>query len=98
MRFMVIERFHGGDPAPVYRRFAERGRMVPDGVIYLDSWVAADGTHCFQLMECETQADLQPWLDAWSDLVDFEVVPVTDSATAAGKFNAKQEDGSAARD
>jgi len=86
MRFMVIERFRNGDPAPVYKRFAERGRLLPDGVTYLDSWVAADGSHCYQLMECEAASDLEPWLDAWSDLVDFEVVPVVGSATAAARF------------
>ena len=86
MRFMVIERFRNGDPGPVYARFRERGRMLPDGVTYLDSWVAADGTCCYQLMECMSEADLKPWLDAWSDLVDFEVVAVTDSATAASTF------------
>jgi len=84
MRFMVIERFR--DAAAVYRRFDERGRMNPEGVRYLDSWVAADGSHCYQLMECEKEADLQPWIDAWSDLVDFEVVAVTDSAMAEKCF------------
>lgn len=81
MLFMVIERFR--DTAAVYARFAEKGRMIPDGVSYVNSWVAADGSHCYQLMDCAREADLQPWLDAWRDLVDFEVVPVTDSATAA---------------
>ena len=84
MRFMVIERFR--DTAAVYARFAEKGRMIPEGVTYVNSWVAADGSHCYQLMDCERQQDLQPWIDAWSDLVDFEVVPVTDSATAAQSF------------
>jgi len=85
MRFMVIERFR--DTAAVYRRFAERGRMIPAGVQYLGSWVAADGSHCYQLMECASKADLQPWIDAWADLVDFEVVAVTDSAGAAERFS-----------
>ena len=93
MRFMVIEWFRNGDPGPVYKRFVERGRMVPEGVRYVDSWVAADGTHCYQLMECEKTTDLHPWIDAWSDLVDFELVPVTDSTTAAGKFNPSRAGG-----
>ena len=84
MRFMIIERFR--DAAAVYRRFEAQGRMIPDGVTYLDSWVAADGSHCYQLMDCESEAQLQPWLDAWADLVDFEVVPVTDSASATQTF------------
>jgi len=91
MRFMVIERFR--DAATVYRRFEASGRMIPEGVSYVDSWVAADGSHCYQLMDCASEADLQPWIDAWSDLVDFEVVAVTDSATASGKFNPARENG-----
>jgi Domain of unknown function (DUF3303) len=81
---MVIERFR--DAAAVYRRFETSGRLLPDGVTYLDSWVAADGSHCYQLMDCDREADLRPWLDAWSDLVDFEVVEVTDSAAASKRF------------
>ncbi len=84
MRVMVIEILH--DPAAVYARFAAKGRMLPAGVTYLDSWVEEGGGRCFQLMDCETLEQLQPWLDAWSDLVDFEVIPVTDSATAAKRF------------
>jgi len=86
MRFMVIERFHDGDAGPVYRRLAERGRMLPAGVTYLDSWIAADGSCCYQLMDCACREDLEPWIEAWADLVDFEVVPVVDSATAARSF------------
>jgi len=86
MRVMVIERFRNGDAGPVYARFAEKGRMLPEGVTYLDSWVAADGTCCYQLMECVSEEDLAPWLAAWNDLVDFEVVPVVDSAAAAARF------------
>lgn len=86
MRFMVTETFRS-DPAEIYARLAERGRMIPDGVRYIDSWVEVDGRRCFQLMECEDREDLQPWIDAWADLVDFEVVPVTDSATSARKFD-----------
>ena len=85
MRFMVIETFRG-DPQAVYARLAERGRLLPGAVTYVDSWVEAGGTRCFQLMECERQEQLQPWIDAWADLVDFEVIPVVDSATAAERF------------
>lgn len=86
MRYMVIETFRGGDSAAVYARLAERGRGIPEGVRYLDSWVEEGGGRCFQLMECEEAAQLQPWIDAWSDLVDFEVVPVVDSVAAARKL------------
>lgn len=86
MRFMVIETFR--DTAAVYARFAEKGRMIPEGVRYIDSWVEEGGGRCYQLMECASEGDLKPWLDAWADLVDFEVVAVTDSATAAKQFKA----------
>lgn len=81
MLFMVVERFRNGDPAPVYRRFQEKGRMVPDGesLTYLGSWVDAAGGRCFQLMECAELGALQAWVLNWSDLVDFEIVPVMPS-------------------
>lgn len=82
MLFMVIERFKGGDPTPVGQRFRERGRMIPpdSGVEYVASWMTADGAACFQIMEAPDDRALRPWLDAWADLVDFEVVPVMTSA------------------
>ena len=83
MLFLVIETFRGGDPAPVYRRFGERGRMAPEGLTYVGSWVATDLTRCYQLMECADTASRDTWMEAWRDLVDFEVVPVITSAEAA---------------
>src|SRR5690242_18089247 len=80
--WMVIERFKGGDPAPVYRRFRERGRLAPAGLTYVGSWVRADLALCWQVME-GTREDLDAWTAAWSDLVDFEVVPVLTSAEAS---------------
>ena len=74
-RYMVIERFRDG-PDPVYARFAQSGRMLPDGLHYLDSWLSADGTRCFQLMETADPALFQPWFAAWEDLVEFELVPL----------------------
>jgi len=80
MLFMVIERFHDGDPQPVHERFVRRGRMVPDGVAYHASWIDPERARCFQLMEADGAAALEPWISAWSDIVDFEVVPVLTSA------------------
>jgi hypothetical protein len=81
---MVIERFKDGDPAPVYQRFRERGRLAPEGLTYVGSWVRADLAQCWQVMEGE-RAQLDAWIAAWSDLVDFEVVPVVTSAEAAAR-------------
>jgi hypothetical protein len=78
--YMVIERFHGGDPVPVYRRLQERGRLAPDGLRYVASWVTTDLERCYQVMECETEDLLEAWMAQWRDLVDFEIVPVRTSA------------------
>ncbi|WP_344619073.1 DUF3303 domain-containing protein [Dactylosporangium salmoneum] len=80
---MVIERFRGGQARPVYERAREQGRMLPEGLRYVDSWVSADCTRCFQLMECADVTALMAWVARWSDLVDFEIVPVAPSAQAS---------------
>jgi len=82
MLYMIIEDFKG-DPAPVYQRFRERGRLAPDGLRYVNSWVTADLRRCFQVMECDDPSALDAWMTAWRDLVDFEVIPVITSAEAA---------------
>jgi hypothetical protein len=80
---MIVETFRGGDARPVYRRFRDRGRLAPEGLRYVASWVTDDRRRCYQVMECDDPALLERWMDAWRDLVDFEVVPVTTSADAA---------------
>lgn len=80
---MVIETFTRG-PEPVYARAAQRGRLLPPGLVYLDSWVDERGLgRCFQLMETDDPALLDDWIAQWSDLAEFEVVPVVSSAEAA---------------
>jgi hypothetical protein len=82
--FMVVERYTSG-PGPIYERAAAQGRMLPDGLRYLDSWVVADGAfdRCFQLMETDDPALFDVWLDRWRDLATFEIYPVVGSAEAA---------------
>ncbi len=87
MTFMVIERFRHGDAAPVYARFRERGRLAPEGVKYKSSWVDESFQVCFQVMEAESRSLLDEWISNWDDLVDFEVFPVVDSATAQARFS-----------
>jgi hypothetical protein len=82
MLYMIIEEFRDGDAVPVYRRFRDTGRQAPEGLRYHDSWVTADLTRCFQIMECDNPALLEDWMSRWSDLVRFEVVPITTSAEA----------------
>jgi Protein of unknown function (DUF3303) len=85
MLFMVLERFRRG-PKPVYERLAARGRMLPDGLEYVDSWIdAKDPARCFQLMQTDDPALFEPWIAAWDDLAEFEVVPVLSSAEAASR-------------
>jgi uncharacterized protein DUF3303 len=83
MLYMVIEHFRNGDAAPVYRRFREQGRLAPDGLRYVTSVVTIGLDRCYQIMECDDRALLDAWIARWSDLVDFEVMPVISSAEAA---------------
>lgn len=85
MRYMVIERFRFG-PAPVYERAATRGRMLPAGLEYIESWVEADGlSRCYQLMETDDPSLFDQWVAAWSDIVDFEIVPILSSTQATAR-------------
>ena len=83
MLFMVVERFRPGRAADVYRRFRDRGRMAPDGVRYISSWVDFNFERCFQLMEAADEAPVREWAEHWADLVDCEIVAVRTSAEAA---------------
>ena len=81
MLFMVIERFKDNDMIPVYRRVRERGRALPEGLTYVDSWVQPDFSRCFQLMECDDLRLFQQWALRWRGAgVDLEIVPVVSSA------------------
>jgi hypothetical protein len=76
MLYMVIERFKNRDAQAIYRRFRGKGRMMPDGLSYLDSWVEENFDRCFQLMECNDTQLLEQWASHWRDLMEFEFVPV----------------------
>lgn len=79
MLVMVVETFRDGYLERVGERFREHGRMLPEDVCYLESWMSDDGTRCYQLMETPTLEALAPWIAAWDDLVEFEVTPVLKS-------------------
>ena len=85
-RYMIVERFRNGDAVPVYRRFAEQGRMAPEGLAYVSSWVDEKLDCCFQLMETHDPALLDLWMTNWRDLVDFKVHAVISSAEALEKI------------
>jgi len=83
MRYMVIERFKPGRVRAIYERARNEGRMLPDGLEYIDSWVSRGLDVCFQLMECDDEQLLERWFRHWSDLADFEVIPVVFSTEAS---------------
>lgn len=89
MLYMVIEAMKAG-PAAVGERFKATGRMMPDDISYIASWVEPDGSRCFQLMEAPSREALQPWIDRWADLVDFEVREVQTSADFWAGWNERQ--------
>ena len=83
MLFMVIERFRDNDMVPVYQRLRQAGRSLPEGLEYVDSWVAADFSRCFQLLRCDDLRLIQAWILKWRGSgVTFEVLPVVTSAEA----------------
>jgi hypothetical protein len=81
MLYIIVETFK--DSVSVYRRFRDRGRLAPDGLDYINSWVTPDLRRCYQVMECSDRRLLDQWLAQWNDLVDFEVVPVITSVEAS---------------
>jgi hypothetical protein len=88
MLYMIIERFNGNEIS-VYERARDRGRMLPDGLQYVSSWVSSDFSRCFQVMETHNASLLDEWIARWEDIVDFEVVPVQTSAEAAKSIERK---------
>jgi hypothetical protein len=83
MLYMVVEYFNAGAASEIYRRVRERGRQLPPGLEYVDSWVDLDYFRCFQLMRTDDRALLDVWARSWSDLIRMEVFPVRTSAEAA---------------
>ena len=92
MLFMVIEHFRNQDGKAVYRRFRDKGRMTPEGLRFIESWVAADLGRCFQIMACDDVAILQGWAAEWSDLVEFEIVPVAPGKETAAALSSEPPD------
>ena len=81
MLFMVIERFRDNDMVPIYERVRDSGRMLPEGLKYIESWVEPNFSRCFQLMECEDPRLLQEWVLQWRGSgIEFEFFPVVTSA------------------
>lgn len=86
MLYMIVENFRNGDPIPVYRRFRDRGRLAPDGLQYVSSWVDERFQRCFQVMETADRDLIDQWIMNWRDIVDFEVFAVMPSKEAVEKI------------
>ncbi len=85
MLFMIIEKFHSGKVKDLYQRFEEKGRLMPDGVNYINSWIDSKINTCYQVMKSDAEVKIHEWISNWSDLADFEVLPVITSAQAKEK-------------
>jgi hypothetical protein len=83
MLYMIIEHFNAGAAPDIYRRARDKGRQLPEGLDYVDSWVDLDYVRCFQLMRTDDRALIDHWIEKWRDLARFEVIPVRTSAEAA---------------
>lgn len=92
MLFMVIERFKNGDPVPIYEQLEKHGRSLPNGLTYINSWVADDFTHCYQILDCDDEPTLLRWISTWTEHIDFEVVPVVTSEDARTRVFSNGED------
>ncbi len=86
MLYMIIEHFKNDDPVPVYQRFRDRGRLAPNGLQYISSWVDEKLERCFQIMETDDRKLLDQWITNWSDIVEFEVFPVVSSKEATERI------------
>lgn len=86
MLYMIVEHFKNRDALPVYRRFRQQGRLAPEGLIYISSWVDESFQRCFQIMEARDRNFLDQWIANWSDIVDFEVFPIMTSQEALEKI------------
>jgi hypothetical protein len=86
---MVIERFREGAAPEIYRRLRDKGRMMPEGLEYVSSWIDFDFKVCYQLMQTKEIALFARWIENWSDLMEFEIVPVLTSGEAVQKMNTK---------
>lgn len=86
MLYLVIEHFRNGDPLPIYQRLRDEGRLMPEGLAYVSSWITEDLTRCYQVMETSDRGLLEEWIGRWSDLMEFEVLPVLSSAEVQGRL------------
>ena len=85
MLYIIIEKFHPGKVKELYKRFEEKGRLMPEGLYYINSWIDENLTCCYQIMETNETGKLHEWISHWNDLSDFEIIPVLTSQEAKEK-------------
>jgi hypothetical protein len=82
MLYLIIEHFHPGKVKELYKRFEEKGRLMPEGVEYINSWIDEHVRTCYQIIESYFREKIEEWVNLWNDLADFEIIPVITSAEA----------------
>ena len=82
-RYMIIERFEPDKLTPIYDRLNTNGRGLPEGLHFIDSWLTADNSCVYQLMETDNVALFDRWFEHWADLIDFEIVPLREKPSGA---------------
>ena len=87
MLYMIIEHFKEGAAQEIYQRFRKSGRMMPEGLEYISSWIDLDFKICCQLMQTDDFALFDQWIASWRDLIDFQIVPVRTSAEMSELMN-----------
>lgn len=86
MKYMIIEKFKEGKVKEVYKRFEEKGRLMPEGLHFINSWITEDVTTCYQVMETDDVTKLHEWVKNWNDLVEIQFIPVINSQQAKEKI------------
>jgi len=81
-KYIVVETFFDGCLEKVYQRFHQKGRMIPEGLHYIDSWLEKDGNRCYQLMETDNVELFSGWRKEWEDLTEFEIIEIGPKPTS----------------
>jgi len=88
--YMIIEKFYPDKIKLLYQRFEEQGRLLPNGVHYVNSWIDENVETCYQVMESESKERLLEWISNWDDVATFDVIPVISSIEAKRKVFARK--------
>ena len=76
MLFMITYAFGPDVRNTAQERFKKTGGMPGAGVKMHGRWHALGGGHGFLLAESNDGVAIGKWMQEWTDLLEFEVVPV----------------------